>query len=277
MVGTGRTTAIGRIAEQVEEAGETGTPLQRRIQQLAVWITWGILVIAAISLGVGLLMGRDWSRMVILAVALAVAAIPAGLPIVVTVALAIGVRRMAEEHAVIRHLPAVDTLGSCTTIVSDKTGTLTQNRMTVRGIYAAGETFDVTGAPQSADGGIERDGKAVAADENQALHETLLAGVLCNDAELPETEERESEERGATGDPMEIALLYAAKKASLDPKRLREHYPLEDKVPFQTERRFMATLHEETQNSGQSPSSPLVILEGAPEAVLRMCSKGAHC
>lgn len=187
VVGTARRTEIGKIAQQVEEAGETQTPLRRRIHRLALWITGGILVIAAVAFGVGLWMGRDWVSMITLAVALAVAAIPAGLPIVVTVALAIGVRRMAEQNAVIRHLPAVDTLGSCTTIVSDETGTLTQNRMTVRAVRTGEARYDVAGEAQSAAGSLEREGEVVEDPTAQpALYETLLVGMLCNDAPLPE-------------------------------------------------------------------------------------------
>jgi cation-transporting P-type ATPase F len=143
VVATGARSEIGKIAEQVSEAEGTETPLQQRIDRLSKWITVGILGVAAIALVVGVLIGRDLFTMLLLAVALAVAAIPAGLPIVVTVALAIGVRRMSARHAVIRQLHAVDTLGSCDTILSDKTGTLTQNRMVVKVLVAGGARFEL--------------------------------------------------------------------------------------------------------------------------------------
>jgi len=280
VVATGRSTEIGQIARQVEEAGETQTPLQRRIQQLALWITAGILTIAAISFGIGLAIGRDWAQMVTLAVALSVAAIPAGLPIVVTVALAIGVRRMARQHAVIRHLPAVDTLGSCTTIVSDKTGTLTQNRMTVKAIHAGQTRYDVTGETRSPAGEIKHEGETIDFNQHPALRETLLVGVLANDAQVPDEEEREEAEQDerrdaddqGSGDPMEVALLYAGMKAGLDPQQLDKRYPRIDEVPFKTENRFMAVVRDVPEDGGPlTGEGPLVAIKGAPEAVLAMC------
>lgn len=255
VVATGRRTEVGRIAEQVERAKETTTPLQERIGRLARGIALAILGVAAASMGIGLAMGRGLDEMVLLAVALAVAAIPAGLPIVVTVALAIGVRRMARRHAVIRHLPAVDTLGSCTAIVSDKTGTLTQNLMTVRAIWADGD-FEVNGE------GVHQDKTPVRPEEKPSLRDTLLVGALCNDAPL--AGEGES---GAppSGDPMEIALVRSAEASGLDPGDLRESHPRIDEVPFRTEQRFMATVHRNGE--------PLVCVKGAPERILRMCDR----
>jgi magnesium-transporting ATPase (P-type) len=258
VVATGRRTEIGRIAEQVEAAGETQTPLQERIQRLAVWISGGILIVCAIAFGAGLLMGEHWASMLMLVVALAVSAVPEGLPIVVTVALAIGVRRMAEHNAVIRRLPAVETLGSCTTIVSDKTGTLTENRMVVESAHAGGVRYELGGSDQ---------GDIHGREDNRALYELLLAGVLCNDAELREADQDESDQ----GDPMEVALLGAAKQAKLEIEPLRERYPRIDEVPFQTERRFMATIHATPDDEAEF-SSPLVVVKGAPEAVLDMCA-----
>lgn len=268
---TGMATQIGGIARQVEETGETKTPLQRRIQRLAILITWGILAVSGAAMGIGLLMGYAWPQMITLAVALSVAAIPAGLPIVVTVALAIGVRRMARRHAVIRHLPAVDTLGSCTTIISDKTGTLTQNRMTVKSIFAAGKRYDVSGEARTTRGGIEHNGEAIEVSEHLAVEQLIRAGILCNDAkiglsdEASEPDEQDAEDE-TSGDPMEVALLYAGTKAGLDPEELRSNYRAVDEVPFQTERRFMASIREQEDDEG-----PLVLIKGAPETVLGMC------
>ncbi len=271
---TAKATQIGRIAQQVEEAGETQTPLQRRIQRLAVLITWGILVIAAIAMVVGLAMGRDWTRMVTLAVALAVAAIPAGLPIVVTVALAIGVRRMAQRHAVIRQLPAVDTLGSCTTIVSDKTGTLTRNRMRVEKIAAGDRRYE------PGDEGLADDA---------AARGTVLVGALCHDtdvhavieaAEKKEQNDAGDESDGAGGDeqggadPMERALILAAWRAGFDPRDLESRHALIERVPFKTEQRFMATVREAGEAAdgfALDGEGPLVLVKGAPEVVVEMC------
>jgi magnesium-transporting ATPase (P-type) len=292
VVATGQDTAIGRIAEQIEATEQTQTPLERRIRQLSIWITWGILVVAAIAFGVGLLMGHDWTSMLLLGIALAVAAVPEGLPIVVTVALAIGVRRMAQRHAVIRRLPAVDTLGACTTIISDKTGTLTENRMTVRSLYAGGNDYALRGKVRAREGKVELDGSAVDVQAQRALFETLLVGVLCNDAQLGEPSERGKRQRSgdagndgdrdreaSQGDPMEVALLYAAYKAGLDPSELRARWRRTDEIPFQTERRFMATIHAATIHEPRDGrprrddvlGAPLVAIKGAPEAVLDMC------
>ena len=189
VVATGAATEIGEIAEQVEEAEETETPLQLRIDRLARSIAAAILAVAAVAFAGGVLAGRDVFEMLLLGVALAVAAIPAGLPIVVTVALAIGVQRMTRRQAVIRNLHAVDTLGSCSTIVSDKTGTLTQNQMTVRAVLAGRRRYDVTAERQDREERdthgpvVTRAGAEVAADEDPLLEEVLLAGVLCNDVE----------------------------------------------------------------------------------------------
>ncbi len=276
VVATGRQTQIGQIAQQVEKAGETQTPLQRRIHQLAIWITWGILSIAIAASLVGWMMGRSWAQMLTLAVALAVAAIPAGLPIVVTVALAIGVRRMAKLNAVIRHLPAVDTLGSCTTIVSDKTGTLTQNRMAVKSICAGGDEYEVTGEAYSHEGTIRKTRQTIEPGRHRPLYETLLAGVLCNNATIPDNVEANHEdgrdESRPSGDPMEIALLYAGLKAGMKRKELDNRYHRIDEVPFRTERRFMAVVVvPQSQDSKQN--EPMVLVKGAPEAVLNMCTQ----
>lgn len=243
----GRDTKIGEIAESVQEAGEITTPLQMRITRLARWIAVAILAIAAASFGVGMMLGLGLFEMLLTAVALSVAAIPAGLPIVVTVALAIGVHRMAERQAVIRKLPAVDTLGSCSVIVSDKTGTLTENSMTVKKIYAADETIDFE---DTSDFDLEK---------NPPLKQVLLTGLLCHGDELDIEEER--------GDPMEMALVEAAEQAGLDRDEQAKQYELKHTVPFRTEQRFMATIHESPDDDG-----PLVLIKGAPERIAEMCS-----
>ncbi len=293
VIATGKQTQIGQIARQVEQADQTTTPLQRRIQRLAVLITWGILAIAVAAFVTGLLMGRDWSRMITLAVALSVAAIPAGLPIVVTVALAIGVRRMARRHAVIRHLPAVDTLGSCTSIVSDKTGTLTQNRMTVRSILGGDARYELTGHAHSAEGQVEQDDKPVEPVDRPALQQTLVAGVMCNEARLPEDhqathdasappdtpdeqapDESSPSDDEPAGDPMEIALLYAGLKAGISKEALAEKYTVRRTIPFQTESRFMAVICDAAKDPDEGApdqQSPVVFVKGAPETVLDMC------
>jgi cation-transporting P-type ATPase F len=275
VVETGTGTQMGEISEQVEEAGTTETPLEARIDRLAKWITVAILGVATVAFFVGLLIGRSVSDMLLLAVALAVSAIPAGLPVVVTVALAIGVNRMARRQALIRHLPAVDTLGSCSVIVSDKTGTLTRNRMTVRALACGDDRVafaDDDDPPRLrcvGDGDGDGDGEdraAVDVHEHRALHDTLLVGVLCNDASLGEEHEGDGDE--GSGDPMEIALLDGARRAGLDPGELARRHPERDRVPFVTERRFMATIHDVADGKG-----PLVAVKGAPERLAQMCDR----
>jgi cation-transporting P-type ATPase F len=263
VVATGSTTQIGQISEEVQAAGGTTTPLQQRMERLAQLIAVAVLVIATIAGVVGVLMGRDPLDMVMLAVALAVAAIPEGLPIVVTVALAIGVRRMAQRHAIIRNLPAVEALGSTTTILSDKTGTLTENLMTVQAITTMDGRFSVEGPAHDPEGRIRHGDEGVDLDGHEALRQTLLAGLLCNDAEIPADDDARP-----SGDPMEVALLFSAFKAGMSREEVTAQYPRRDTVPFRTEHRYMATIHDGTDADG-----PLVLVKGAPERVAEMCAQ----
>jgi Ca2+-transporting ATPase len=276
VVATGPRTQLGQIAEDVRTAGDIQTPLQHRMDRLAKWIAVLILIVAAIAFGVGLLMGKSVTQMFLLAVSLSVAAIPAGLPVVMTVALAIGVRRMARQHAVIRHLPAVETLGSTTSILSDKTGTLTQNRMTVRHVIAGDDSLEVAGKALDTEGEIRRQDETIDVQGNRALYYTLLAGMLNNEAKLQHgANEEKGEDRDGegdlqpTGDPMEAALLVSGLKAGLSRDELVDRYPKKDEVPFQTERRFSATIHEVPEDE----DGPLVLVKGAPEVILEMCQR----
>ncbi len=274
VVSTGTETQMGEISEQVEEAGTTETPLEMRIERLAKWITIAVFVLAVVAFVVGLFMGRDVDEMLLLAVALAVSAIPAGLPVVVTVALAIGVKRMADRHALIRRLSAVDTLGSCTTMISDKTGTLTQNRMTVRSVIAGGQRFELDDSDEDdspEDDSAEDDSAELEVDEHPALREALLVGVLCNEASLDDSD-------GDSGDPMEIALLRAGRRAGMERDDLASRYRQRDEVPFRTEQRFMATINDpgddgDGGDSGDGGDGPLVLVKGAPERIVEMCDR----
>jgi len=275
---TGVGTEVGDIAESIRGAETRKTPLQRRMDRLAKALAVGILLVAAVAFGAGLLMGESVQDMFLLAVALSVAAMPAGLPVVMTVALSVGVRRMAKRHAVIRHLPAVETLGSCTVILSDKTGTLTRNQMTVREIAVGGERLRLGGAALTKTGNVERDGEPVHVEPGSALYTTLLVGVLASDARVWErapsddsdedAQEEDEPTLEASGDPMESALLVAGLKAGLEREALLERYERIDEVPFQTERRYSASIHEHPEGAG-----PLVCVKGAPEVVLGMCDR----
>ncbi|MFP3900218.1 MAG: cation-translocating P-type ATPase [Acidimicrobiia bacterium] len=273
VVATGLGSEMGRISEQVEEARTTETPLEMRIDRLARWVTAAILGVAAVAFGVGLLLGRAVTEMLLLAVALAVSAIPEGLPVVVTVALAIGVNRMARRNVLIRKLAAVDTLGSCSTIISDKTGTLTENRMTVRSVLGGFERFDLDRGRNGGDDNrrLRRDGLEVDVDDVLPLRDTLLVGLLCNGATPAGDGGGDGQHPSEpSGDPMEVALVDAARRAGMDRAELTRRYPERDRVPFRTEQRFMATVHEVPREEGDGP---LVLVKGAPERVVEMCDR----
>ncbi|MBS0372334.1 MAG: HAD-IC family P-type ATPase [Proteobacteria bacterium] len=260
VVATGRGTETGRIADMLEQADTLATPLTRAMARFSSALLVLILALAALGFVVGSLRGEPWLDMLMAAVALAVGAIPEGLPAAVTVTLAIGVARMARRRAIIRRLPAVETLGSTTVICSDKTGTLTENQMTVRAAFAGGGRYDFSGDGYAPRGAVSANGTELA-EPPAALRELLLAGVLCNDAGLRE----EGGDWQITGDPTEAALLVAARKAGLDEEALGMAMPRLDEIAFDSARQFMATLH-------RSDGGCVVMLKGAPEVVLRRCS-----
>ncbi|MGE5027153.1 MAG: HAD-IC family P-type ATPase, partial [Betaproteobacteria bacterium] len=243
------------ISRMIAQATDLSTPLTRKIEHFSAVMLYVILGLAAFTFAVGTWRGEPPVEMFMAAVALAVGAIPEGLPAAITITLAIGVSRMAKRRAIIRKLPAVETLGGATVICSDKTGTLTENQMTVQEIYAGGETFRVSGSGYAATGEISRDGKAVA--PHGALRECLVAGVLCSDAVLAERGGR----REVAGDPTEGALLVAAEKAGLAPGELHAAYPRRDEIPFDSRYQYMATLHD-----------GIVYVKGALEKILDRAS-----
>ncbi|MBI5861577.1 MAG: HAD-IC family P-type ATPase [Rhodocyclales bacterium] len=259
VVATGEATASGRIARLIAETPTLATPLTRKIGEFAGQLVWVILVLAALTFGVGVARGEAVIDMLMAAVALAVGAIPEGLPAAMTITLAIGVGRMAKRRAIIRHLPAVETLGSVTVICSDKTGTLTENAMTVTEIWAGGETLAVSGHGYTPQGALHRAGQDAA--PTAAVRELLVAGALCNDATLVHAGPHGEPRWQITGDPTEAALLVAARKGGLDEATLREIFPRHDELPFDALRQNMATLHE---IEGQT----MVYVKGAVEKLL---------
>ncbi|EIF51603.1 MULTISPECIES: cation-transporting P-type ATPase [Sulfurovum] len=263
VIGTGAHTQIGRISSLVSEVEAVTTPLLRQMAQFGRWLTIAILGISLITFAFGLWV-RDYaaSEMFLAAVSLAVAAIPEGLPAIMTITLAIGVQRMAKRHAIIRKLPAVETLGAVTVICSDKTGTLTRNEMTVSTIATAKDLFQLSGTGYDPHGEISLSGRAVLAEERPLLEEVARAAMLCNDASL----EQKNGEWFVHGDPMEGALLIAALKAGLDMEMEAKEYPRTDLIPFESEHRFMATLHHD--HAGDT----FIFLKGAPEQILEMCT-----
>jgi len=259
---TGDRTEMGRIAWLVAEAVDVSTPLTRKIAQFSGVVLWGILALAALTFGIGLWRGENPVEMLMASVALAVAAIPEGLPAAVTITLAIGVARMARRRAIIRNLPAVETLGSTTVICSDKTGTLTENQMTVREIYAGGKMFEVTGGGYEPRGEILDQRAPADPARHGALAECLRAGLLCNDSQLV----REQNRWAVQGDPTEAALIVAAEKAGLAHADVVALQPRLDAIPFESEHQFMATLH------GGGPRRERVIYKkGAVERLLERC------
>ena len=235
VVATGDHTETGRISRLIAETPDLTTPLTRRMAVFSNWLLVAIGLLAGLTFAVGIWRGESAFAMFMAAVALAVGAIPEGLPAAMTITLAIGVSRMARRRAIIRKLPAVETLGSTTVICSDKTGTLTENQMTVREIYAGGVRNAVSGSGHSPTGAVG-DGGDVAG----ALRECLLAGALCNDAGL----NRSNRHWEIVGDPTEGALLVAARKAGLDERTLQKLFPRLDEIPFDSTRQYMATLHD---------------------------------
>jgi Ca2+-transporting ATPase len=259
---TGRATEVGRIGALLEEAEAPTTPLERRLDQLGRTLIGVVLVVAAVVVVVGTLRGHALLEMVGVGLALAIAAVPEGLPAVATMTLALGVQRMARAQAVVRRLPAVETLGATTVICTDKTGTLTRNEMTVRCVVVTGRRVDVTGAGYAPEGGFERDGRAVDPDADPLLRAVLQAGALCNDAHL--VHEAPGDEPTVLGDPTEAALLVAARKAGVDLETLRAAHPRVDEVPFHAAARWMATVH-------RSGDGTVTYAKGAPAEVLRRC------
>ncbi|WP_166257962.1 cation-translocating P-type ATPase [Marinobacter salicampi] len=268
VVATAMDTEIGHISEMIENVEQMQAPLQKQLDHFGKVLAAGILAVAAAMGAFGVLVhGRGLEDMFMAGVGLAVAAIPQGLPAIVTVTLALGVQAMAKRNAIVRQLAAVETLGSVSTIFTDKTGTLTRNEMTVSAIAMAGLNVEVSGTGFDPEGELTRDDKdddSSDPTDSEALQRFLVAGVLCNDSQL-------KEEDGAwtvEGDPTEGALLVLADKAGEGSDDIRESYRRVDVIPFESERKYMATL-DEPKNDGDR----VVHLKGAPDVLLDMCDK----
>jgi len=264
VVATGDSTELGRIGTLLAEVQTLTTPLIRQLDRFGRQLTIAILVAAALTMAFGILV-RSYSatEMFLAAVGLAVAAIPEGLPAIMTIALAIGVQRMAKRNAIIRRLPAVETLGSVTIICSDKTGTLTRNEMTVRSVATARHLFSVTGVGYEPVGAFTIDDTEIDLDDHPVLAEMARAALLCSEAEIREADDGWE----IDGDPTEGALVTMAVKAGLDRDFERKARPRTDVIPFESEHRFMATLHHDHEGAG------FVYVKGAPERILDMCDR----
>jgi len=267
VVATALQTELGRIAAMIQTATEVEraeTPLQRRLEQFGYTLLWLALAVVTVVFVLGYLRGELLVAMFLTSVSLAVAAVPEGLPAVVTITLALGVTRMVQRHALIRKLPAVETLGSATVICTDKTGTLTKNEMTVTRLYVDGHMFEVTGEGYAPVGEIREalDARREATKESlpEGLSRLLTAAVLCNGAALRE----ENGTWQVVGDPTEGALLVAAAKVRLTKEELECNAPFEEELPFDAERKMMTVIRRTSEGG-------MAYVKGAPDVLLRHC------
>jgi Ca2+-transporting ATPase len=301
VIATGMRTQLGLIAKMLEGVENEETPLQQRLDQLGKTLGWGALAICALVFIVAVLRNTDLTiitapggglldylsaakkqivNMFMLAVGLAIAAVPEGLPAVVTITLALGMREMIRHHALIRRLSSVETLGSATVICSDKTGTLTQNEMTVTRVWVDGLFVTVTGSGYSRRGEFQVEGKTIDLHEYPGVGTALWLGALNNDAQL-ELVEGDDQSYRIVGDPTEGSLLIAAAKTDATHVELHKAYPRQDEVPFDSERKRMVTIHDihEPRSNDVSPFTDnklqgwdVIAVKGAPDLVLDLCS-----
>ena len=264
IIATGDNTELGRISTLLGHVQTLVTPLLRQLARFGTWLTIGIITIAAITFLFGILI-RDYTapEMFLAAVGLAVAAIPEGLPAIMTITLAIGVQRMAQRNAIIRRLPAVETLGEVSVVCSDKTGTLTRNEMTVQSVSTFSGLFSVSGVGYDPHGGFQMNNKEVDPEAHSVLMEICKAASLCNDADV----ENIDGQWRLNGEPTEGALISLALKAGLDLTLQRQEWPRTDIIPFESEHKFMATLHHDHAGHG------FIYIKGAPERILEMCTQ----
>jgi cation-transporting ATPase F len=262
VVATGDSTEIGQINTLIASAQMLATPLTRKITQFSGTLLWIILVLAGLTVLAGWLHGDTLLETFMAAVALAVGAIPEGLPAAMTIMLAIGVGKMARRNAIIRRMPAVETLGSTTVICSDKTGTLTQNQMTVQEVCAGGRCYEFSGVGYVPEGDITLENSVIAPKQHGVLTECLRAGLLCNDSRLVHSEGK----WGIEGDPTEAALLSAALKSGLSSDSPEQDYPRVDTLPFESQHQYMATLHRTA-----SEKHGVVYLKGSVESIVPRC------
>lgn len=280
---TGMHTQLGLIATMLQAVAAEETPLQKKLDQLGKTLGWACLIVCAIVFGVGILEGGVPLELFMIAVSLAIAAVPEGLPAIVTVSLALGMREMIKRHALIRRLSSVETLGSATVICSDKTGTLTQNEMTVTQIWVDGKTTYISGQGYTPIGEFSIENQEVNLNDYPAVRTALWVGALNNDALIEETvREDNSIEYRMVGDPTEGSLLVAAIKAGAVASQLNQSYPRKNEIPFDSEFKRMVTIHA-VQDPRVEDISPfldtnhknwhVIAVKGAPDLVLNLCTR----
>lgn len=263
VVETGMNTQLGQIAGQVRRTEREKTPLQEKIGRLGLYLGLVGIGLAILLFFIGWLQGYDTVEILLFAIAAAVSAIPEGLPAVISVTLALGVQRMANRNAIIRRLPAVETLGSTTVVCSDKTGTITQNEMTVTRIWAGEQVYEVTGKGYKPEGEFKRDGQTVKSEDFPPELQTLLEiGCYANNARLVEKEEGWDIE----GTPTEGALVVASRKAGMHCGQMAEAKERKDEIPFSSEKKYMAALVPDDDQS-------MLYVKGAPDRIITFCSK----
>ena len=264
IVATGMQTEFGKIAQLLQTVESGKTPLQLNLDRVGSMLARAAFVVVAIIVALGLLRGQPFIEMLIFGIALAVAVVPEALPAVVTISLAIGVQKMVKRNALVRRLPAVETLGSTSVICSDKTGTLTKDEMTVRKLYVAGQTFSVTGSGYSPIGNFSTNG-GTPTGPSAELMQLLSAATLASDAKLVKNQDHGSDDDwDIKGDPTEGALIVAAAKAGLQKNTLDESQPRVQEIPFTSESKRMTTLH-------QNAKCVVAYTKGAPEIILENC------
>jgi len=261
VVETGMQTELGRIAGLIQDIKKETTPLQRKLEEFGKLIIYLCFVLVAVVFGLEIIRGGKLLDMFLTSVSLAVAAIPEGLPAVVTIALALGVQRMVRRHVLIRKLPSVETLGCATVICSDKTGTLTKNEMTVRAVWTLRNAFEVTGTGYDPSGEFRSDSESVDPRRHPDLLKALTAGVLCNNAHLAVADGKAS----VFGDPTEIAILSAAAKAGIWKVEEEQAYEIVEEIPFDSERKKMSIVRRADQDM-------TVFTKGAPDLLLKNCT-----
>lgn len=264
VVATGAHTEVGKIAKLTQSAEEPKTPLENRIAQFGRYLIYAAILLFFVIVGLGRVRGVPFTEIFMIGVSQVVSMIPEGLPVAVTVALSVGVQRMAARKTIVRRLSAVETLGSTSVICSDKTGTLTRNEMTVTTLYSQdGREIEVTGVGYAPEGDLRMSGRTVAAREIPEIRVLLEAAIVCNDAQLDRSEEKEAS-WNPVGDPTEVALLTLAMKGGLDTRMVHKSLPRIDEIPFDSGVKMMATQHSRTGRS-------VVYIKGAPEVVLDLC------
>jgi cation-transporting P-type ATPase F len=266
VVAIGSHTASGQIADMIREADDLETPLTRKIAHFSGVLLYVIGALAALTFMVGILRREPALEMFMASVALAIGMIPEGLPAAVTITLAIGVKRLAHRRAIIRKLPAVETLGSTTVICSDKTGTMTQNQMTVQYVVAPEAHFEISGSGYAPDGHLQREDGSSVDKVPQGIQGVLIAGALCNDSHITQEDGRWKMQ----GDPTEAALLVAAYKAGYAAEELSKKLPRIDVIPFESDRQYMATMHADPESGNNR-----IFVKGAVEKVLDLCNQQA--